>query len=136
VSVTPSVAWGLGLGLLIATIDTISVFLIGSMDSTNVTIAELDRIANVVLYALIGFQVGKRTGVVRDAAEGGVIAGVLVAAIGVGVSYLLPVPDGGIRTAADVVAVLAINVAIGGVLSIITGWVGARSQQDASTTRR
>jgi hypothetical protein len=35
-----------------------------------------------------------------------------------------------------VVAVVAMNVAIGGVLAIVTGWVGARSQQDTSTTRR
>ncbi len=139
---TPSVAWGLGLGFLIAAIDTISVIMIGSMESTNVPIADLDQIANVVLYALIGFQVGKRTGVVREAAEGGVIAGVLVACVGIAVAYLLPsvmaVPSTspGLRTAADVVAVMAMNVAIGGVLAIITGWVGARSQQDTSATRR
>lgn len=133
---SPSVTWGLGLGLLIAAIDTISVVLIGSGGPSNVPIADLDQIANVVLYSLIGFQVGKRTGVVRDAAEGGVIAGILVAVIGIGVAFALPAPAGGIRTAADAVAVVAMNVAMGGVLSIITGWVGARSQQDTSTTRR
>jgi hypothetical protein len=133
---TPSVAWGLGLGLLIAVIDTISVVLIGSVGPSTVPIADLDQIANVVLYSLIGFQIGKRTGVVRDAAEGGVMAGILVAVVGIAVAFALPASTGGIRTATDAVAVVAMNVAMGGVLSIVTGWVGARSQQDISTTRR
>lgn len=132
----PSVAWGVGLGLLIALIDTIAVVWIGTTEASTFPIADIDQVANIVLYSLIGFQVGKRTGVVRDAAEGGMIAALLVATIGVGVSAFLPSTAGGISSPAEVVAVFALNIALGGVLSIITGWVGTHSQQDVTTTRR
>ena len=133
----PSVAWGLGLGLLIAIFDTVAVVWIGSSATpTSFPIADLDQIANVVLYSLIGYQVGKRTGIVRDAAEGGVLAGVLVATIGVLVPLAVPTLNGGVTSAAQVVGVFATNIAIGGVLAIITGWVGSHAREDVTTTRR
>lgn len=133
----PSVAWGLGLGLLIAIVDTVAVVWIGASGTpATFPIADIDQIANVVLYSLIGYQVGKRTGIVRDAAEGGVIAGVLVATIGVLVPLALPDLRASVTSTTHVVAVFATNVAIGGVLAIITGWVGTHAREDASTSRR
>lgn len=132
----PSLAWGLGLGLLIAAIDTVAALLAGSGQAANVPIGDLDQIANVVLYSLIGFQVGRRTGVVREAAEAGVVAALLVAAIGTVVAMTLPMPSGGIRSVGDVVGIFAINIAIGGTLAIVTGWAGSRAAQDVRNTRR
>ena len=99
-------------------------------------ISDVNFLANVILYSLIGFRVGRVTGVVREAAEAGVIAGVVVAAIGIAASLLIRTPAGAIDSANPVVGIVAQNVAIGGVLAILTGWIGSRSQQDRPPRRR
>jgi hypothetical protein len=134
--VPPSVVWGVGVGLVIAAIDTLSLVLM-SMDETNRwPIADVDFLANVMLYSLIGYQVGKITGVVREAAEAGVIAGVLVAAIGIAVTLVLRPSTGMVDSTTTVVRIVAQNVAIGGVLAILAGWLGSRAQQDRPASRR
>jgi hypothetical protein len=45
-------------------------------------------------------------------------------------------PEGGISASNDIVGIIAQNIAIGGVLAILTGWLGSRSQQDRPPTRR
>ena len=132
----PSVVWGIGVGLVIAAIDTISVVLTGTPGASQWPIADIDFMANVVLYSLIGFRVGKVTGVVRDAAEAGVIAGVLVAAVGIAVTAVLRPPAGTLDSATDIVAIVAQNIAIGGVLAILAGWLGTRSNQDRPSLGR
>jgi len=134
--VPPSVVWGVGVGLVIAAIDTLSVVLMGMSTTAEWPIADIDFLANIVLYSLIGFRVGKSTGVVREAAEAGVIAAVLVAAIGIAVTYLLKPATGGVDSANDVVGIIAQNIAIGGVLGILTGWLGTRANQDRTPSRR
>jgi hypothetical protein len=134
--VPPSVAWGLGVGLAIAAIDTASLVLVGMSSTSQWPISDIDFLANIVLYTLIGFRVGKSTGVVRDAAESGVLAGVLVAAIGITATYALRPATGTIDTPNDVIAIVAQNVAIGGVLGILAGWLGSRVVQDRPASRR
>ena len=132
----PSVVWGVGVGLVIAAIDTLTLVLKGMNGTSGWPIDDVDFLANVMLYSLIGFRVGKVTGVVREAAEAGVIAGVLVAAIGIAVSFVIKTPEGGIMSANDIVGIVAQNIAIGGVLATLTGWLGSRSQQDRPPSRR
>ena len=132
----PSVVWGVGVGLVIAAIDTLTLVLIGMNGTSQWPIADANFLANVMLYSLIGFRVGKITGVVREAAEAGVIAAVIVAAIGIAVSFVIRTPEGGISASNDIVGIIAQNIAIGGVLAILTGWLGSRSQQDRPPTRR
>lgn len=132
----PSVVWGVGVGLVIAAIDTLALVLMSANATSQWPIADADFLANVMLYSLIGFRVGRITGVVREAAEAGVIAAVLVAAIAIAASFLIRTPNGGIDSGYDVVEPLAQNIAIGGVLAILTGWLGSRSQQDRPPTRR
>jgi hypothetical protein len=134
--VSPSVVWGLGVGLVIAAIDTLSLVLIDMVGTSQWPIADIDFMANIVLYSLIGFRVGRLTGVVRDAAESGVIAGVLVGLIGIAVTLVLRPATGGIGSSTDVIGVMAQNVAIGGVLAIATGWLGTRAHQDRPAPRR
>lgn len=132
----PSVIWGLGVGLLIAAVDTLSLVLMGMSGISQWPIADIDFLANIVLYSFIGYRVGRATGVVRDAAEAGVLAGIVVAAIGIGVTYVVKPATGGIGSTNDLIAVVAQNVAIGGVLAIIAGWIGARAVQDRPPSRR
>jgi len=134
--VPPSVVWGIGVGLVIAAIDTISVVLMSAPGASEWPIADVDFLANVVLYSLLGFRVGKATGVVRDAAEAGVMAGVIVAAIGIGVTVVLRPPTATLDSSTDIVAIVAQNIAIGGVLAILSGWLGTRANQDHSSLRR
>ena len=133
----PSVVWGIGVGLVIAAIDTLSLVLMSMDETSQWPIADVDFLANVMLYSLIGFRVGKVTGVVREAAEAGVIAGVLVAVIGIAVTFVLR-PSTGVdrlchrpssgswrRTSRSA-----------GCSAILTGWLGTRAQQDRPASRR
>ena len=132
----PSVVWGVGVGLVIAAIDTLALVLMNTDATSQWPIGDVDFLANVVLYSLIGFRVGKATGVVREAAEAGVIAAVLVSAVAIAASFLIRPPTGGGDSANTVIALLAQNIAIGGVLAILAGWLGSRSQQDRPPSRR
>ena len=131
-----SVVWGVGVGLVIAAIDTASLVLMGMTGASQYPISDADFMANVVLYSLIGFRVGKATGVVRDAAESGVLAGVVVATVGIAATYVIRPATGGLESTGDVVSIVAQNVAIGGVLAIVAGWIGARANQDRTASRR
>ena len=132
----PSVVWGFGVGLIIALVDAVAIFLTARSNPTEWPIGDVDMLLNVVLYALIGFRVGKATGLIRDAAEGAVLAGFVVSAIGVLFLWLLKPAVGGIETPWDVIGIVSQNIAIGGVLGTIMGWLGVRSGQDSASARR
>lgn len=134
----PSIVWGIGIGLVIAAIDTALVVMAGTVQLTDWPIADIDFLANVVLYTLIGFQVGKATGVLRDAAEAGVMAGVLVGLIAIVVTVFVRPPLDTIdpTSTGSLVRVIAENIALGGILSMLSGFLGGRSRQDGPTTRR
>jgi hypothetical protein len=134
--VTPSIVWGVGVGLVIAAIDTLTLVLTSTTMASQLPVADADLLANVMLYSLIGFRVGKSTGVVRDAAEAGVLAGVLVAAIAVAVTVAIRPTASTMDSTTDMVGVLAQNIAIGGLLAILSGWLGTRAHQDSTASRR
>ena len=131
----PSIVWGLGVGLVIALADAVTSFLAARSLLTDWPISELDLTINVVLYTLIGFRVGRATGLVRDAAEGGVMAGFLVSFVGIGFLLLLKPAVGGIDSPMDVVGLISQNVALGGLIAIISGWLGSRAIIDGSNSR-
>lgn len=133
---TPSIVWGVGVGLVIAAIDTLTLVLTSTTMASQLPVADADLLANVMLYSLIGFRVGKSTGVVRDAAEAGVLAGVLVAAIAVAVTVAIRPTASTMDSTNDMVGVLAQNIAIGGLLAILSGWLGTRAHQDSTASRR
>jgi hypothetical protein len=134
--VAPSLVWGIGIGLVIAAIDTVSIVLIRSAGASEWPIADIDDLANIMLYAFVGFRVGMMTGVVRDAAEAGVIAGVVVGVVALAVQWFMPLPTGAIESVNQVIGVLALNVALGGVLAIVTGWFGSQSSRRGPSSSR
>ena len=131
----PSIAWGLGAGLVIALADAVTSFLAARELLTEWPISEIDLIINVVVYTLIGFRVGKATGTVRDAAESGVIAGFLASFIQIGFLLILRPTVNGIESPLDVVGLVAQNVALGGLIAIVSGWIGSRAGIDGASSR-
>lgn len=124
---TPSVVWGIGAGLIIAAIDTLAVFLAGRPGADAEMIDLIDFMANVVLYTMVGLRVGKLTGVVREAAEAGVIAAVLVGAIAIAVAQYVRISPNAPDGIQGIIGILAFNIALGGVLAVIGGWIGSRA---------
>jgi hypothetical protein len=133
--VSPSVVWGIGVGLIIGLADALAVFLTARGSPPEWPIDEIDMMINVVLYTLIGFRVGKATGLIRDAAEGCVLAGFVVSAVGLAFLLFLKPAVGGIESTYTVVQLVAQNVALGGLIGIVSGWIGSRTGQDGVGSR-
>jgi hypothetical protein len=133
--VAPSIIWGIGVGLIIAAVDAVTIILAGSVDPQQWPIDDIDTLVNIALYSLIGFKVGRATGIVRDAAEAGVIAGVLVGLVGLAVARAFPPPTGAIDTPNQMIAQIAWNIVFGGCLAIVAGWFGSRATKGGSRTR-
>ena len=131
----PTIIWGIGVGLVIAVVDAATILLAGTVDPNQWPIDDIDMLVNIALYSFIGFRVGRATGIVRDAAEAGVLAGVVVGLIGLGVTRAFPPPTGGIDTPIQVVQLIAQNIVYGGVLAIIAGWFGTRARTGGTATR-
>lgn len=131
----PSVAWGLTTGLFVAIVDVALTVLPGAL-GVSADVAEIvDLMINVVLFAILGFRVGRWGGIVRDAAEGGVIAGVVAATIGIAISLLMHVvPQSGSQTN-DVIRTYALNIAMGGVIAMFSGWYGTIARESGSARR-
>jgi hypothetical protein len=125
---------GLTTGLLIAIIDAAAILAPGALGISSEVVELIDLLANIALYSHLGLRVGRATGVVRDAAEAGVIAGLVAATIGVGLGVILgsepdvPVVQSAIRT-------YALNVALGGVLAVLNGWLGTKAHESGSARR-
>jgi hypothetical protein len=133
--VPPSVAWGLTTGLFVAIVDTALTVLPGSLGVSGDVAEIVDLAVNFVLFAILGFRVGRWGGVVRDAAEGGVIAGVVAATISVAISLLMHIePQSGSQTI-EIVRAYAQNIALGGVVAVFSGWYGTIARESGSARR-
>ena len=131
----PSVAWGLTTGLFVAIVDTASIVLPGTLGINGDAVKIADLMVSVVLFAILGFRVGRWAGIVRDAAEGGVIAGVVAASIDVAFSLLMHIaPETGSQ-ASEIVGVYALNIALGGVIAMFSGWYGTIARESGSARR-
>lgn len=135
--VAPSIVWGIGIGLVIALADSITVFVLAHELLPGMPISEVDMLLNIALYALVGFQVGRAMGLVRDAAEGGVIAGFVAAVVDIGFLLLLKPTVGNLAIDSwmDALAILSQNVAMGGVICIVVGWFASRSDEGGPISR-
>jgi len=133
--VPPSVVWGLTTGVFIAVIDAAAIAVPGSFGFSGDVVENVDLLLNVVLYAALGFRIGRSQGIVREAAEAGVIAGLVAATIGVAftiVTHAEPAADSMTR---EVIGTYALNVAIGGVVAWLSGWYGTISRESGSAKR-
>jgi hypothetical protein len=89
-----------------------------------------DQMANVALFAYLGYLTGKETGSATSSAEAGVIASVLPACAAIAVQLVLPPESvsGGASLGQLIVENVALNVAIGGVSALLFGWVASRNR--------
>ena len=122
----------LAVGIVVALVDALAVLtgrgLAPESDPAQY-IAAADQIVNVALFSLLGYRVGKATRVARTAAEAGVLAGAIAGSAAVLLMLTLPAAAAGPVTARDVVGTLALNVAMGGLVSLANGWLGSRAEQ-------
>ena len=124
---SPTLTWGLGAGLLIVVIDAVALFVgAGAGDAAEV-VHLVDLLANIAILSFVGLRVGRMTGVVRSAAEAGVIAGVIAGLVGLAIIYFTR-PEGPLTTR-EIVGGLALNVAMGGVVAWLNGVFGVRARE-------
>ncbi len=121
--------WGLLCGALIVVIDTAARLAAAGQTETSLQAAlaaNIDLLANLILFSVCGYQVGRQTRMVRSAAEAGVTAGLLAGVAALVVGQLIPPAE---ASASALVSVLALNVAMGGVLALSSGFLGSRVPQ-------
>ncbi len=132
---SPTLSWGLGAGLVIVVIDALTMLIRANAGDAAEVVALVDLLANVAIFSFVGLRVGRMTGVVRSAAEAGVIAGAIAGLAAIGLQYLTGI--GGVPTGRDIIGLLAFNVAIGGVLAWLNGFFGVRAREaGAGPSRR
>ena len=128
---------GLAVGILIALIDGLSTVAGRDLPPDSATaqyIAAADQFANVVLFSVLGYRVGRATRLPRAAAEAGVLAGAIAGIVAIAV--MAAFPNGLINPGPrEMIGTLALNVAMGGVLSLVNGWIGSRAE-DGRRDRR
>jgi hypothetical protein len=127
--VSPTLKWGILVGSLVALADSISLLVSRAYPVESDAaqyIAVADQVANVVLFSLAGVQVGRATKIVRAAAEAGVMAGVIAGVAATGWAFALPAlnPEG--VSSQEIIGTFALNVAMGGVLAMLNGWIASR----------
>ncbi len=126
---SPTLRWGLLAGSLVAIADVLTLLAVRGLPTESDTaqvLAAADQVVNVILFSLAGIRVGRATGLARSAAEAGVLAGALAGGVAVAALYLLPHPAGDPVTTQAVVSTLSLNVAMGGVLALLNGWIASR----------
>jgi hypothetical protein len=133
--VSPTLKWGILVGCLVALVDSVSLLVSrGYPVESNAAqyVAVADQVANVVLFSVAGMQVGRATRIVRAAAEAGVLAGVIAGVAATAWAFALPAlnPEG--VSTQEIVGTFALNVAMGGVLAMLNGWIASRG----ATSRR
>lgn len=118
--------YGLLVGLAVAIID----WILGSIgralpmeDPIQGSLLALDWALNIGLFGLCGALGYRASGAVRGGAEVAVLAAVVAGGIAAGRLLLEPVDELPAPGASDVVALLALNVALGGVAGIAGAWL-------------
>ena len=90
---SPIITWGLGAGLGVALVDAVTLLAtraLGAGNESEFIIAWFNILANVVLFSTVGLRVGRLTGLIRSAAEAGVLAALVAATANVALTYALP----------------------------------------------
>jgi hypothetical protein len=127
---SPVLKWGLGVGLVIVVVDTLSVFAtrrVGPESDAAQYIALVDQFANVLLLSVMGRRVVLLVGIVRAAAEAGVLAGAVAGFAAIAVTAVFP--QAGIPPSTrEMIGTLAFNVAMGGIVALISAFIATRAQ--------
>ena len=126
---------GLTTGLLIALIDAAALMAPGTLGINADVVEMVDLIGNIALYSYLGLRIGRTTGVLRDAAEAGVIAALVAASVGVGLTAVMGADPGGGSLVQGAIRTYALNIALGGVLAVMNGWIGTKAHQGGPARR-
>jgi hypothetical protein len=126
---------GLTTGLLIALIDAAALMAPGTLGINADVVEMVDLIGNIALYSYLGLRIGRTTGVLRDAAEAGVIAALVAASVGVGLSAIMGADPEGASLVQGAIRTYALNIALGGVLAVMNGWIGTKAHQSGPARR-
>lgn len=123
---SPVVRWGVTIGAAIALVDLVALLLTQGAEGQAELWLTLDQVANWALLAFLGYRVGAELRAVRPAAEAAVLAGAIagVAAALAGLTFGLE----GASETANIVGVIAYNVAQAGVIGLVAGWLGSRAE--------
>ncbi|MBI4492612.1 MAG: hypothetical protein HY690_07460 [Chloroflexi bacterium] len=117
---------GLLIGAAIVIVDWIAGSIVRDLpsgDPLQEVLTVVDLFANIVLFGSGGYLGFRATGVARGGAEVGVIAGVLAGGVA-GLRLLLaPLPAEPAPGTADLIGLLAINVALGGLVGLAGAWL-------------
>jgi hypothetical protein len=132
-SMPTTLRYGLMIGAAIAIVD----WIIGTIarafapdDPITAALAGADLGLNIVLFALAGALGYRSSGTIRSGAEAAVIAGLLAGAIAAVRQMVDPVVGQPTASVSDVIGLLALNVALGGVIGIAGAWLArSRSRQ-------
>lgn len=131
----PNWRWCLNIGALIVLIDLVIVTLGRQQPPDSDVVALLDtvdQIANVALFALVGFRVGQATARATAAAEAGVLTSLLPAAAAA--AYVLlglgtaPSEAGAPSLLNQVIFIVAYNIVLGGLTALVAGWIASRAR--------
>lgn len=123
---SPVLRWGALAGLVVMLIDAVAMLMTRDLppdSETAMTITTIDLAASVFMYALAGFRVGRATGIARAGAEAGVIAGGLAGLAVATFTILMMTPE---ANSTNPIGVIALNVALGGILGLFNGWLASR----------
>lgn len=127
---SPNWRWCLRMGLLVTAIDMLTVSLTrGSPPENEVrgVLENFDLIANLAIFAIVGYRTGRQTGRLTAAAEGGVVAsllpGLAAAALNL-VPSVEPLAQGSVASA--VIGSIALNIVLAGLAALVAGWVATR----------
>ena len=123
---SPTLSWGLGAGLVIVVIDAVTLLVSPNVGDVAELVELVDLLANIAILSFLGLRVGRMTGIVRSAAEAGVIAGAVAGVVGLAILYLTRA--GAPPNSQEIVQGLALNVAMGGVIAWMNGFFGARAR--------
>lgn len=122
---SPVLRWGVIVGSAIVLIDLATLLLQqGPLSGQADLLTYLDLFANVFLLAALGDRVAREAGSPRSAAEAGVLAGTIAGLAAVAAAAAFGVP--GATEESAIVGTLAWNVAQGGLLALLAGWLAAR----------
>lgn len=136
--VSPTLVWGLGAGLTIVAVDTLTMVVSGAAASIAETVQLVDLLVNIAILSFVGLRVGRATGMVRSAAEAGVIAGLLGGLAGIALLFYTrsTATPAIVPPTQELVQLLALNVAMGGVIAWVNGFLGVRSRDSGSGAMR
>jgi hypothetical protein len=135
-SPSPNWFWCVKVGALIALVDALTTLVGRGLEPSSTTlevIDAVDQIANVLLFSYVGYRVGRETGRATAGAEAGVVASLVPACFAAIYQVIyMAAPTGAadvdLSLTSRIVGAVALNIVLGGISALISGWIASRSR--------